>query len=159
VAPMGSRRRHRPVRTAVLVALLSAVVPSAGQTQTAAFINARIIPVDGPPIERGTLVVQGGKIVAVGAATATTVPSGATVADLAGHTVMPGLVDTHSHIGAVSGGETDAGQPCPRASEAEAAHGCHSPNDRPGGCSLAGIGNPLFHERYDATDSGCLHAS
>jgi len=105
---MGSRRRHRPVRAAVLVALLSAVVPSAGQTQTAAFINARIIPVDGPPIERGTLVVQGGKIVAVGAATATTVPSGATVVDLAGHTVMPGLVDTHSHIGAVSGGDSSA---------------------------------------------------
>jgi imidazolonepropionase-like amidohydrolase len=91
----------------VLLALVAAVVPSAGQTQSAAFINARIIPVDGPLIERGILVVQGGKITAVGPMT-TAAPSAATVVDLAGRTVLPGLVDTHSHIGAVSGGDSSA---------------------------------------------------
>ena len=99
--------RRRSVRAAVLLASVAAVVPSAGQTQSAAFINARIIPVDGPPIERGMLVVQAGKITAVGPMT-TTAPSGATVVDLAGRTVLPGLVDTHSHIGAVSGGDSSA---------------------------------------------------
>ena len=108
MTPMDSRRRHRPVRAAVVLALLGAVVPSAGQTETAAFINARIIPVDASPIERGTLVVQGGKIVTVGPASATTVPSRRDGVDLAGHTVLPGLVDTHSHIGAVSGGDSSA---------------------------------------------------
>ena len=99
--------RRRSVRAAVLLASVAAVVPSAGQTQSAAFINARIIPVDGPPIERGMLIVQAGKITAVGPMT-TAAPSGATIADLAGRTVLPGLVDTHSHIGAVSGGDSSA---------------------------------------------------
>ncbi len=93
---------------AALLAWIVAAVPSAGQSQAAAFINARIIPVDGTPIERGTLVVQGGKITAVGPAATTTVPSGASIVDLTGRTVMPGLVDTHSHIGAVSGGDSSA---------------------------------------------------
>ncbi len=106
---MDIRRGRRWARAAVLLASVAAVVPSAAQTQSAAaFINARIIPVDGPPVERGTLVVQAGKIAAVGPVATTTVPSGATVVDLAGHTVLPGLVDTHSHIGAVSGGDSSA---------------------------------------------------
>jgi imidazolonepropionase-like amidohydrolase len=96
------------VRTAALLAWAAAIVPLAGQARTAAFINARIIPVEGTPIERGTLIVQDGKITAVGAAATTSVPAGATVVDLAGRTVMPGLVDTHSHIGAVSGGDSSA---------------------------------------------------
>jgi imidazolonepropionase-like amidohydrolase len=106
---MDIRRGRRWARAAVLLASVAAVVPSAAQTQSAAaFINARIIPVDGPPVERGTLVVQAGKIAAVGPVATTTVPSGATVVDLAGHTILPGLVDTHSHIGAVSGGDSSA---------------------------------------------------
>jgi imidazolonepropionase-like amidohydrolase len=48
----------------------------------------------------GTLVVRGGKIVAVaGAADPLEVPAGADVIDLKGATIIPGLVDTHSHVG------------------------------------------------------------
>lgn len=82
--------------------------PAAAQSTTVAFTNARVIPVSGAEIERGTLVVRDGKVVAVGAAGQVQVPSGAQVVDLTGKVVMPGLVDTHSHIGGGSGGDASA---------------------------------------------------
>jgi imidazolonepropionase-like amidohydrolase len=44
------------------------------------------------------IVIQDGKITAVGAAGSTPVPAGATVVDLSGKTVLPGLIDTHTHV-------------------------------------------------------------
>ena len=80
----------------VLAALLAA--GSAAATETA-FVGARIIPVEGPEIPDGVLVVAEGRIVAVGPAAAVDVPDGALLVDVAGRVIMPGLVDTHSHIG------------------------------------------------------------
>ena len=100
-------RRGR-VRLSVLAAALAAASVVEAQPTTTAFTNARVLPVTGPAIERGTLVVRDGKILAVGPATAVTVPAGADVIDLAGKMVMPGLVDTHSHIGGGSGGDGSA---------------------------------------------------
>jgi imidazolonepropionase-like amidohydrolase len=54
------------------------------------------------------MVVQGGTIQAVGEAGSVDVPDEAVEHDLAGKVVMPGLVDTHSHIGQVSGGDQSA---------------------------------------------------
>lgn len=61
--------------------------------------GARILTAAGPAIEEGTLVVEKGKIVAVGPTDKVTLPEGATVIDATGKTIIPGLVDTHSHIG------------------------------------------------------------
>lgn len=66
-----------------------------------AFTNARILPVSGAPIPKGTLVVDGRRIVAVGATVL--VPAGARVIDLAGKTILPGLVDVHAHLHYASG--------------------------------------------------------
>src|SRR5439155_1001810 len=44
-----------------------------------------------------TVIIRDGKIAAVGAASATTIPTGARVMDLAGHTVVPGFVGLHDH--------------------------------------------------------------
>jgi imidazolonepropionase-like amidohydrolase len=62
-----------------------------------AVTNARIYPVSGPPIDRGTLLVRAGKILEVGSAVA--VPDGAGVLDARGKSLIPGLVESHSHMG------------------------------------------------------------
>lgn len=72
------------------------------------FTGATIYPVAGPPIEGGALLVEGGRIAAIGPATQVTIPAGATVIDLRGKTLIPGLVDTHSHIGGVGGADRSA---------------------------------------------------
>jgi imidazolonepropionase-like amidohydrolase len=75
------------------------------QDKMQAFVGAKIIPIVGQPIENGVLIVQNGKIVAVGAQNSTKIPSEAQVFDVSGKVIMPGLVDTHSHIGEGSGAD------------------------------------------------------
>lgn len=91
-----------------LAAMLLVASLSVAQDAPQAFVNARIIPIEGPVVERGVLVVQDAKIIAVGPASSVQVPSGAERHDLGGKTIMPGLVDTHSHIGGGSGGDRSA---------------------------------------------------
>jgi imidazolonepropionase-like amidohydrolase len=66
------------------------------------------VPVDGDPIEGGTVLVQDGKIVAVGADVE--VPDGVEVVDAAGSWVLPGFVEAHGHMGVHEEGEGWAGQ-------------------------------------------------
>ena len=90
----------------VLVAALAASqpAPAAGQDEPHVFRGAYLLPISGPPIESGALVVQGGSIVAVGGADLPA-PPGAVEHDLTGRVLMPGVVDSHSHVGSVSGGD------------------------------------------------------
>ncbi|QXD16421.1 amidohydrolase family protein [Rhodocaloribacter litoris] len=78
------------------------------QEQPVVFRGATLYPISGPPIEQGVLVVRQGRIVAVGPEGAVDVPAGAVVHDVTGKVIMPGLVDTHSHIGRVEGGDRSA---------------------------------------------------
>ncbi len=87
----------------LLLPLLLDAAPA--QDSPLAFVGARIEPIDGPAIERGTLVIHRGRIVAVGAAETVRPPAGASVIDVAGKTIMPGLVCSHSHIGSVAGAD------------------------------------------------------
>lgn len=65
-----------------------------------AFRNARIITMKGDQvIEKGTVVVDGNRIVAVGPAAAVRVPREAHVIDCTGKTIMPGIIDVHGHLG------------------------------------------------------------
>ncbi|MEO6595119.1 MAG: amidohydrolase family protein [Planctomycetota bacterium] len=73
-----------------------------------AFVGARILPVDGPAIERGTLLVHAGRIVAVGPIADVRVPDDAVTIDAAGRTIVPGLVCSHSHIGSVAGADNSS---------------------------------------------------
>jgi imidazolonepropionase-like amidohydrolase len=61
--------------------------------------GARILPITSPGIAQGVLVIKGGKIVAVGEAGKVQIPAGATIQDATGKVIMPGIVDSHSHIG------------------------------------------------------------
>jgi imidazolonepropionase-like amidohydrolase len=61
--------------------------------------NARIVPVSGPDIESGSVVIRDGKIEAVGAAV--NAPSGAQVIDGRGLSVYPGMIDAGTSMGLV----------------------------------------------------------
>ena len=81
------------------------VCVSYGQYRPTAFVGARIIPVDGAPFDNGVLIVQNGKISAVGQMGKVDIPKNAEIIDAKGKIIMPGLVDSHSHIGDVSGAD------------------------------------------------------
>ncbi|MFM1746846.1 MAG: hypothetical protein RLZZ188_512 [Verrucomicrobiota bacterium] len=90
---------------AFTAALLATGLNAAAQEKPVAFTGARILTISGDPVADGVLVVQGGRIVAVGPAASTPVPAGADVRDARGKVIMPGLVDSHSHIGGSSGAD------------------------------------------------------
>lgn len=92
--------------TLVLLFTLASVFAATAQEKPTAFINARIIPIVGQPIEQGILLVRNGKITAVGDARTVRLSSDVTTIDLAGKTIMPGIVDTHSHIGSPAGADS-----------------------------------------------------
>jgi imidazolonepropionase-like amidohydrolase len=89
-------------------ALVLAASPTQGQERPHAFVGAEIIPIAGAPIPNGALVIRAGRITAVGAANQVTIPPDAVVRDVAGKVILPGLVDTHSHIGGGDGGDRSA---------------------------------------------------
>jgi imidazolonepropionase-like amidohydrolase len=89
-------------------ALVAAASLVRGQEKADVFVGARVIPVVGAEIPKGVVVVQKGKIVAVGAEGSVSIPSGATRHDVTGKVIMPGLVDTHSHLGGVEGADSSA---------------------------------------------------
>src|SRR5262245_52644454 len=74
--------------------LLGAIAPLFAQDVT--ITNARIVVANGTVIERGSIVVRGGKIVSVapGAPSATS----GQVIDAKGMSAMPGFIDAHRHI-------------------------------------------------------------
>jgi imidazolonepropionase-like amidohydrolase len=78
------------------------------QVRPVAFTGARVIPISGPDIANGAVIIQNGKIAAVGSAATTPIPPNAVRIDVRGKVLMPGLVDSHSHIGSPEGGDSSA---------------------------------------------------
>jgi imidazolonepropionase-like amidohydrolase len=76
---------------------LGGVQQSPATGPVTAITNARIFPISGPAIERGTIVIRGNRIEAVGANVA--VPAGAQVIDAKGGEVYPGFIDARTTIG------------------------------------------------------------
>lgn len=83
-------------------------MPVLAQDQPHAFEGATIYPIADEPIDEGVLVVQDGIIQEVGAVGEVDVPADAETHDVSDEVIMPGLVDTHTHIGSVSGGDRSA---------------------------------------------------
>lgn len=82
---------------AFVLSVLATAPPAPAQDAAWALANARIETVTKGVIERGTIVVRDGLIVAVGADV--TPPADARVLDLSGRTVYPGLIDLISSLG------------------------------------------------------------
>jgi imidazolonepropionase-like amidohydrolase len=85
------------VKRLLCLALLAA--PPA-YAQTTLYEGARLIPGDGrPAIERSAFIVDNGTITRIGRVDEVKAPAGATRIDLTGKTVMPTLIDIHTHTG------------------------------------------------------------
>jgi imidazolonepropionase-like amidohydrolase len=78
----------------ITVGVLTGVVDHASAQGVTAYEGARVIVGDGRVLDNTTLVVSGTKITQVGG----TMPAAATRVNLAGKTVMPMFIDTHTHL-------------------------------------------------------------
>jgi imidazolonepropionase-like amidohydrolase len=78
----------------MLAVTVFAAASSTGQDL--ALQGGTVLTITQGTIENGTVVIQNGKITAVGRGAA--IPSGVTVIDTTGKYVMPGLIDSHTHI-------------------------------------------------------------
>jgi imidazolonepropionase-like amidohydrolase len=89
----------RRFRGLALIALAAVAGGAAGQESDVLAVTGATVMTAGPEgtIENGTVIVRDGKIAAVGADVA--IPEGATVVDATGRFLLPGIVDTHSHMG------------------------------------------------------------
>src|SRR5271155_2311747 len=85
------------VTAAALIVRAHTALGEGGEPRYFAITNARIVPVSGPAIEGGTVVIAKGLIQAVG--TSVTIPPEAWVIDGKGLTVYPGLIDAGTNIG------------------------------------------------------------
>jgi imidazolonepropionase-like amidohydrolase len=91
----------------VVFLLTLALVPTVAAAQTTAFVGGRVIDGRGGVIDRGTIVIRDGKIIAVGPVSSTPVPDGAQRVDSTGTTIMPGLINAHGHLTSAVGMRSD----------------------------------------------------
>ena len=87
-------KHFAPMGLACLLLLPSP--PVQAEDVTAIRCGQLLNPVDGSLTRNAVIVVRGDRIEQVGADV--TIPDGARVIDLSGHTVLPGLIDSHTHI-------------------------------------------------------------
>ncbi len=92
---------------ACLLALPLCLTAFAATAETRAFTGATLITAAGEEIADGVLVIADGQVRAAGARNDVRVPPDAEVMALdSGQYIMPGIVDTHSHIGEIAGADS-----------------------------------------------------
>src|SRR5262245_34025253 len=83
----------------VLVALSATLFGQAPATTVTVFEGARVIVGNGrAPIENASFIVNGARFQQIGGASDVRAPAGAVRVSLAGKTVMPTIIDTHTHL-------------------------------------------------------------
>ncbi|KPP92609.1 amidohydrolase family protein [Erythrobacter sp. HL-111] len=136
--PITIMRGVAPLAGSALGAALLAAGPAAAQDRALAFTDAKILTMAGETIENGALVIEDGVIVAVGSDVA--IPADAERRSLRGRVVMPGIVDTHSHIGQVAGADGSGPiQPEVRALDSIDALSSNIAKARAGGVTTANV--------------------
>jgi imidazolonepropionase-like amidohydrolase len=101
--------RAPAIRCSSIAAILivCTLVWGVAQDQPMVLTGARIVTMNGNDFDPGMLIFQHGRIVSVGPIDGP-IPPDAIERDLSGKVIVPGLVDTHSHIGAVALGDPSA---------------------------------------------------
>ena len=78
-------------------------VEHSGEPYTA-FTGATIIDGSGAdPIQNGVLLIQNGRVVAIGTKENVAIPENATIKDVSDKTLIPGFINAHGHVGDVKG--------------------------------------------------------
>ncbi|WP_396207913.1 amidohydrolase family protein [Gemmatimonas sp.] len=95
---MSFRRAARSLLHTALLITVPTAAAGAQEATTTVIRAARLIVGDGTVIDQPAVVVRGDRIVEAGPASRVTVPRGAKVIELAGHTLLPGFIDTHTHL-------------------------------------------------------------
>lgn len=93
------RNLHLPLALSLALSISGSgtLVGIHGQNVPVVLQGGRVLTVTEGIIENGTVVMQNGRITAVG--TSVTIPAGARVIDVAGKSVMPGLIDGYTNLG------------------------------------------------------------
>src|SRR5215470_9289076 len=94
-----SLKRMSLVASLLGMTILLVAATGWAQEKPVALKGGKLLTITHGVIENGTVVMQGGKIVAVGAANSTKIPAGADVIDAAGMTIYPGLIDSETALG------------------------------------------------------------
>src|SRR5687768_2835906 len=93
------KRLHLLLAAAVAASAVTFTSRSAAQSTVTVYEGARLITGEGgAAIEDATVVVDGARFTQVGSAGQVKAPAGPTRVSLSGKTVMPGIIDTHTHI-------------------------------------------------------------
>jgi imidazolonepropionase-like amidohydrolase len=93
--------RLRPLPLILLLVFVLSILSAQAFTQDkpVALKGGKLLTVTHGVIENGVVVMQGGKITAVGAASSVNIPSDAQVIDATGMTIYPGLIDSETNLG------------------------------------------------------------
>jgi len=85
----------------LLLPLISTFFPTSAQAQDKpiALKGGKLLTITHGAIENGAILMQGGKITAVGPASAVNIPSDAKIIDATGMTIYPGLIDSETSLG------------------------------------------------------------
>ena len=86
-----------------------------------AIVGGLVVPIEGEPIDGGTVLLRDGKIAAV-EGPGFEVPADAELLDATGKWVLPGFIDAHAHVGAAEESQGWAGQDTNERSEPNTAH-------------------------------------
>ena len=93
------------VGVAFVTSMLSAVTPLAQGPRHVALVGGMLLTgYEVPPIHHAAIVVEGNTIIAAGPASEVRIPSDATIVDTSGRTMLPGLIETHGHLGVLGHG-------------------------------------------------------
>lgn len=100
ISVFGSRFsvRHRFLALLGLTILL-VMGCAVAQDNPIALKGGKLLTITHGVIENGVVLMQGGKIAAVGAAGSVTIPPAAQIIDATGMTIYPGLIDSETHLG------------------------------------------------------------
>ena len=82
---------------------LCVLMTGAMEAQTIAIVGGRVLPVSGPPIDGGTVLIRDGRITAVGRDIA--IPEGAERIDASGKWVTPGIINPATQLGLIEVGQ------------------------------------------------------